>query len=139
MVPSDGLQRRLKLSFKSRNETLAQSHSQGRKIFTSGSLQCHFEGARRFLRAAVFPVRFAVRGLDVFFAFLVFAFFAFFADFASFPVFAFLAAVAFRALAFALLSARTFAARASSSSKGSASVAATTLHGSQVITLQARA
>ena len=41
---------------------------------------------------------------------------------AFFAVFAFLAAPAFRALAFALLSARTFAARASSSLKGDVDV-----------------
>jgi hypothetical protein len=81
-------------------------------------LALDFEGARRFLRAAVFPVR----GLGVFFAC-----FAFFADFALFADFAFLTAVAFRALALALLSARTFDARASSSLKGSASAAAMTL------------
>src|SRR2546430_14981326 len=93
MVPSDGLQRRLKLSFKSRNETLAQSPSQGREIFTSGSLQCHFEGARRFLGAAVFPMLFAVRVLEVFFAFFFFfAFLAFFGVFPSFLRFSFLAA-----------------------------------------------
>src|SRR5262249_18372864 len=84
-------------------------------------------GVRRFLRRLVFRLRLAaVRALDVFFAvfaFLVFFFLAFFA------VFAFFAEPAFRALAFALLSARTFAARASSSLKGSVSVAATALQG----------
>src|SRR5262245_38674849 len=82
-----------------------------------------FEAVRRF--APVFLFRFAaVRDLDAFFA--VFVFFAFLVFFA---VFTFLAAGPFRALAFALLSARTLAARASSSLKGSASVPATTLQG----------
>jgi hypothetical protein len=70
-----------------------------------------FEGVRRFLRFA------GVRGLDPL------------AFFALLGLFAFLTAAAFRALAFALLSARTLAARASSSLKGSASVSATTLQG----------
>src|SRR5262249_33030376 len=85
-----------------------------------------FEAVRRF--APVFLFRFAaVRDLDAFFA--VFVFFAFFAFLVFFAVFTFLAAGPFRALAFALLSARTLAARASSSLKGSASVPATTLQG----------
>jgi hypothetical protein len=87
-----------------------------------------FGGVRRFWRRLVFSLGLAaVRALDVFFAF--FAFLVFFAFLAFFALFALLAAPAFRALAFALLSARTFAARASSSLNGSASLAATTLQG----------